>query len=215
MASKISNKTKQLIKKLHSEGLSNSEIAKRADISRTTVYSHTHLEERGFASPSEYKDYLARQKGFESDSEYQQHLYQTKDFESHHEYRKHLAKKRGFNSICEYREHLAKKQGYRSHYEHRKHLAKKRGYKSISEYQKHLAKKRQRRPINKKLSELINARLNAIGQNKVWLAEQLGIRKVTAYDYASGKSIPNDDILIKLFMVLRISHITLDDLLDE
>ena len=183
MASKISNKTKQLIKKLHSEGLSNSEIAKRADISRTTVYSHTHLEERGFASPSEYKDYLARQKGFESDSEYQQHLYQTKDFESHHEYRKHLAKKQG--------------------------------YKSISEYQKHLAKKRQRRPINKKLSELINARLNAIGQNKVWLAEQLGIRKVTAYDYASGKSIPNDDILIKLFMVLRISHITLDDLLDE
>lgn len=105
------------------------------------------------------------------------------------------------------------KKPYNSQTEYNKHLAKQKGY-SLTEYKKYLTEKRSKRKKNRKLSALIKERLEELGQNQSWLAEQLGVSRESASLYAHGESIPKDEKLEKLFKVLKIPNKpkNLDDL---
>ena len=108
MSRKISDKTKQLIQKLHNKGLSVREIARKVNVSYPIVWEYTKAKKRGFKSYSEYREYLVKKRGFESFYEYQNHLARQKGFESLSEYQENLVRQRGFESLSEYHEHLAK-----------------------------------------------------------------------------------------------------------
>ncbi|MBS3123326.1 helix-turn-helix domain-containing protein [Candidatus Woesearchaeota archaeon] len=70
----LSQEKEQLIQDLYTQNLSLREIAQRADVSKSTVYNHTKLKERGFASHTEYKSYTVQKRGFASLTEYQNYL---------------------------------------------------------------------------------------------------------------------------------------------
>lgn len=62
MTGKVSAETRDLIERLNEENLSLAEIARRANVSYTTVYVYTRTKRRGFASYGEYREHLAKQR---------------------------------------------------------------------------------------------------------------------------------------------------------
>jgi DNA-binding XRE family transcriptional regulator len=94
MSRRISEKTKQLIRKLHNEGLSIPEIARRASVSRPSVWGYSKAIERGFTSYHSYQKYLTEQRGFTSYHSYQKYLTEQRGFTSYHSYQKYLTEQR-------------------------------------------------------------------------------------------------------------------------
>jgi len=108
MPRKISNKKIELMKKLHEEGLSITDISKRAKVCYQTAYNYLSLKERGIGLAGEYYEYLARERGFNSVREYYKDWFEKRGFRSARGYYEHLARERGFNSVREYKEYLDK-----------------------------------------------------------------------------------------------------------
>ncbi|MBI2151197.1 hypothetical protein HYU21_00535 [Candidatus Woesearchaeota archaeon] len=198
MPAKISEETVQLIQELYAQDLSTAEIAKIADVSKTTVYTHTKLKERGFASGTEYKLYLAQMNGFFSISESETYLVQERGFSTRTEYESNLVKTMGFASYADYKEHLAHEKGFAS----------------ITEYHTYLAQERQQRPENKSLSNLINNRLKELNKTQLWLAGELGVTPQAVCKYAKGTSLPKANILSSIFYTLKVPYKTIDDLIE-
>ncbi|MBS3123325.1 helix-turn-helix domain-containing protein [Candidatus Woesearchaeota archaeon] len=198
MAPKISEETVKLIEILYAQDLSPREIAQRAEVSRSTVYVHTKLKERGFLSKREYERHLAQEKGFASSGEYHSFLAQEQGFTSRTEYNGHLLLERGFTSKAEYEQYLAQQNGFLS----------------LGDYQKKMAEKRQQRHLNKELSSLIVKRLAELGQTQKWLAEQLNLTKGTISKYINASLIPKQNLLGRLFQALEVPYKTIDDLLE-
>ena len=142
MSRKISDKTKQLIQKLHNKGLSVREIARKVNVSYPIVWEYTKAKKRGFKSYSEYREYLVKKRGFESFYEYQNHLARQKGFGSYNKYREYLARQRGFESFYEYQNHLARQKGFGSYSEYQECLVNQRGFGSYNKYQKYLARQK-------------------------------------------------------------------------
>ena len=90
MRSKTSPETIRLIRRLASEGLPATEIARQTGV----PYQLTWTYVQGFASLNKYREHLAQQQGFASRNEYQEHLVKKKGFASLTEYREHLAEQR-------------------------------------------------------------------------------------------------------------------------
>src|SRR3989344_2138776 len=90
-------------------------------------------------------------------------------------------------------------------------------FKSYGDNQDYLA--RQRVNQNKEQSDLIRGRLEEMGKNQSWLAEQLGVSKQAVSLYIQGKSKPRGERLDKLLRVLNINNRekpkTIDDLVEE
>lgn len=84
------------------------QIARRTGVSYTVAYGLTRVQQRGFASYSEYRALLAKERGFSSHYEYVEDLLQQRGFSSDSQYREHLAQQKGFLSDSKYREHLSK-----------------------------------------------------------------------------------------------------------
>ena len=103
MVRKLSQDKIELIQTLYyNKGLGPKEIARRTEVSKTTVYFYTHGIERGFKSSGEWNEYIARNLGFKCLYEYQKYLAE-KRAESYTDYLKNLAEKRG----TPYNEYLA------------------------------------------------------------------------------------------------------------
>ncbi|MEK6872362.1 MAG: helix-turn-helix domain-containing protein [Nanoarchaeota archaeon] len=129
---------------------------------------------------------------------------------------------KGFKTYGEYLEHLAQQKGFKTYSEYQVHLAQQRinpetgqAYASRTEYQEHLAQQRQKHPKNKELSGLINLKLEELGRNQSWLAEQLGVSGQTVSQYIQGKSIPSEKIRNKLSSVLKIGKRKLEDIIEN
>src|SRR3989338_3692446 len=90
-------------------------------------------------------------------------------------------------------------------------------FKSYVDNQDYLA--RQRVNQNKEQSDLIRGRLEEMGKNQSWLAEQLGVSKQAVSLYIQGKSKPRGERLDKLLRVLNINNRekpkSIDDLVEE
>ena len=200
MPQRITDKQKENAWRMYQEGESINRIAKSVRVSYASAWGMTEGRRQGFASRSEYQEHLAQQKGFASLTEYHEHLAQQKGFASRSEYQEHLAKERGFASLTKYQEHLAKE----------------RGFASLTEYREHLAKERSRERPNKELSNLIKSRLKKLKRNQSWLAEQIGVSRQAVSFYATGKTIPQDGTLNRLFAILKVKRIpkSLDDLFE-
>jgi len=191
--------TKQLIGQLRDHGFSIVEITRITDVSYTTAQFYAKAQERGFASRADYERQLAERRGFESLTKYREHLAQESGFESLADYAKQLAKGRGFESLTDYA----------------KQLAKGRGFVSLTEYHRHLAQERQQRLLNQRFSAFLRQRLTELERTQEWLSEQLGITQRAVSGYASGESLPRRSLRKKLFVVLELPDLTLDDLLEQ
>ena len=62
MPKKLNDETIRKIEKLYQQGLNPAQIARATGVSYPTVYGYTLVKERGFASQTEYRDYLAKQR---------------------------------------------------------------------------------------------------------------------------------------------------------
>lgn len=191
---RLLQKTIKRIQTLYAKGnITLGEIAERTEVSYSAVYNHTRILERGFNSPSEYKEYLAKKKGFASEREYKEDLAHRKGFASYTELKKHQS---GFASYKDYIEYLAKK----------------RGFKSYGEYRRYLAEQRQKRPENKIFGASVRKRLKEKGKNLAWLAWKMHVTDGTTSSYARGISIPRGKNFKRACFVLDLPYKTIDDL---
>ncbi len=58
-------------------------------------------------------------------------------------------------------------------------------------------------------------KLEELGRNQSWLAEQLGVSGQTVSQYIQGKSIPSEKIRNKLSSVLKIGKRKLEDIIEN
>src|SRR3989338_4197545 len=98
MPTKTPNDIVDLIQNLGEQGVSVAEIARRTDVSYSTVWGYTAAKKKGFASYGAYQEDLAKKKGFASYGAYQEDLAKKKGFASYGAYQEDLAKKKGFTS---------------------------------------------------------------------------------------------------------------------
>lgn len=213
MPKRISDVKKQLIYKLHNDNLTISEISKRVGVAYSTVRTYVIIKRYGLGNISDYLKSLLKEKDFDSIYGYHRYLAEKNGFESVSEYNKHLAKKLGFESRQKYQIHLLKKRGFESAHEYKKYLAKKLGFESPYKYEMYNAENRQKKSENKKLSELIKNGLIDLKENQKWLVEQVGASRSSISAYSTGKTIPNEATLGKIFLALRVPYKTIDDLL--
>lgn len=78
-----------------------------------------------------------------------------------------------------------------------------RYFKSRTEYDDWRA--RQRAEKNKEFSTLLKYRLNELGKNQSWLAEQLGVTRQAVSLYTQGKLISRGEKFNKLLKILNIN----------
>ena len=119
----------------------------------------------------------------------------------------------GFVSLSRYQIYLALQKGYSSMNEYQNYLAEQRGFSSINEYHKSLCAERQERTENRALSNLIKTRLEEIRKNQYWLSKQMGVSRQIISFYSSGKIIPSQIVLARLFKTLEVPYKRLEDIL--
>lgn len=107
-----------------------------------------------------------------------------------------------YGSTLAYLNELAERKGFEDHYDYVNWQAKQKGFKSAYERTKFLSEQNQRKPKNKELSNLINTRLDEIGETQTWLAQKSGVTKQMVSLYSSGKSFPTKRILEKIMAAL-------------
>lgn len=123
---------------------------------------------------------------------------EERQIKSYTEYQNYLLKKRGFASRANYCSYLSRQKAACEQ------LAKEKGFKSYADYSERLAEE---------LSDLIQNSLIKIHKDQSWLAEQMGVTRQAVSLYVQRKSIPNQELLVKLYSALRVKYKTIDDLL--
>lgn len=194
-----------LILHLNEEGLSRVEIARRVGTSHQTVSRHVLSAEEGFASIGERENYRARQKGHKSRYYYVLHTLRQRGFDSGHEYATDRIKRKGHESYQEYRDFLARQRGEVSFREQ----AHARYVRSLGlppeDYKKYVARRtEQSKKLPEKLSTLIRRRLERLGKNQSWLANQIGVSRQAVSSYTNRKTFPGPKFLIKIFSALGV-----------
>ena len=108
MVRRISDKEIELMERLfYDKSLSIAQIASEVSVSFGSAYGYTRAKERGFASPNDYKSFLAKRMGFNSYGEYRESLAHKNGFKSERDYRNFLFRQRGFRSSGEYLKFIA------------------------------------------------------------------------------------------------------------
>jgi len=103
--------------------------------------------------------------------------------------------------------------GFVSPVEYYKRAAVRRGFASLSEYNRFTGSRRQERRENQVLSYVIEIGLEELGRSQSWLAGQIGVTRESISKYAQGKTMPNGEIIARLFSALELPYLTLGDLL--
>ncbi len=110
---------------------------------------------------------------------------------------------------------VAKKQNFKTDYEYQDAQAKERGYEGMSHYVQERNKIKQNQPINKKLSNLLQAETSTRNGKKTEVRLELGVSLEMFHRYLRGTAIPSPDKLEKLFEILNLPYNTIDDILEE
>lgn len=195
MAKKLSDETIEEIQRLRKNGVGIREIARQVGTTPGTVFRYTTAREKGFASGAEYEDARARERGFAS----------------RQDYRDHQARERGFASQSAYNAVIAKQEGY-GRPAYRNQMAVRMGFENWSAYEAHLDALRQKTPEARIFSGLVDRCLEAEGQTRTWLAQQVGVTHPTVSRYCNGKRIPTPEVQAKIFDALGLPYQTIDDL---
>lgn len=180
MSIRISAGTIQLIEKLYADKLPIRKIAEIAHVSYLTAYGYTKAIDRGFKSPTDYYNHLAKKRGYGSAPEYREHMIELMEL-SPNVYEKNLARRR-INPDTQ------------------------APFASRAEYDAFRAAQRRKMPGNRRISRLIITRLAQIGETQAWLARQTGLSKETISRYVHGENLPDKTNLGKLFRALYVPH---------
>ena len=235
MPKRIPDKTREEIIRLYNNGSGQSpaEISRQTGVSYSSVYGWTRVRQRinpetkqQFESRSQLMDYKVRQRVNPETGQ---------PFESLSQYEKYMVRKRinqktkqPFESRGQYEEYTVKqrinkktKQPFESRSQSEEDMVRKRinsetvqQFESRSQYEKYTARQRVNRPENQGLSRLITRRLEELGRNQSWLADEIGVTRQTVWSYVKGRSTPKDDLLKRLYSSLDVPYETLDDLLE-
>ena len=107
------------------------------------------------------------------------------------------------------------KELYGSHKGYLEHLAKRNGYESLWDYRKKRYDMAKDKPENKALSALISTRLEELGRNNGWLAEQINVTCSAVDHYCKCRTFPKKNRLRKIFKALDVRYRNVKDLLKE
>ena len=97
------------------------------------------------------------------------------------------------------------------------YLAVRKGYDSyeeqiISEHKEREEKKEEYRR-HSKFASFIVARLNFIGQNNSWLAQQIGVTNSAIYNYTHNRCFPSERVLKEMARTFGVQLKTLEQLI--
>ena len=99
-----------------------------------------------------------------------------------------------------YAEHSEEARQYRE--DHKKYTSRKR-------------KNERKKRIYKQQGDFFKERLEELGENPLWLTEQLGVTRQSVYSYLRGIYLPRSIILGRLYKTLKIKKKDLEDMLEE
>ena len=245
MTTEITDEIREKAWELYTKNNTIRDIAIILETSYLSTWILTSGRKKGYNSISEYKKHLARQKGYKSSREYEEHLALKnrkikikfsfiikKRLYELDKSQTWLAKKLEVSNSAIYR--------YISGYGIPKENLRKRMFKVLgipyqtlddinkikgpihksrlgyyNKNQDHNSVNRNLKEFNIGFGDIITTRLSKLEKSQTWLAREIGVTDSTISLYISGQTMPREFRRLKILKILKISHKTLDDLIES